>query len=162
METEIILTVVAFLLGGIVRSLVGAGHVSRWAGYIPCGIVCAAIGLADLPLDLMNMADILWAVLISCHLGLGYTQWEDRKWMVLRFGIPAVMLAGPLLFFGETNAFAAGLYILLSLGAGAIYPDRQKIFEILKLDRIDSSFIDSARLAEFVAGAFILGGMAVL
>lgn len=159
---EIILTVVAFLLGGIVRSLVGAGYVSRWAGYIPCGIVCAAIGLADLPVDLMSMADILWAVLISCHLGLGYTQWEDRKWMVLRFGIPAVMLAGPLLFFGEIEAFGAGLYILLSLAAGALYPDRQKIYEMLKLDRIQSSFIDSARLAEFVAGACMLGGLSVL
>lgn len=159
---EIILTAVAFLLGGTVRSLVGAGYVSRWGGYIPCGIVCAAVGLTGLPVDLMNMLAILWAALISCHLGLGYTQWEDRKWMVLRFGIPALVLAGPLLFFGETDASGAGLYILLSLGAGAFYPSRQKIYEMLKLDRIQSSFIDSARLAEFVAGACMLGGLSVL
>jgi hypothetical protein len=173
-----------FLLGGIGRSIVGTGvgptWIGRWSIYPSIAFLSAYIGLADLHhLSLAEHgAGMIWVALIaSLNLGLGYTQWENWKWMALRFGLPSLILVCPLLYL-DTHPYTGLLYyVALSLFAGLFYPVREKAWQrilgqvgrVYPLGKnIHGSFIspvswlDSARLAEFVAGACILGGLGIL
>lgn len=148
-------------LGGLGRALVGSGHLSRWSVYPLVAVVCASVGLVQFPLVQVENLLVLWAALVaSLSMGMGYTQWESWKWMAVRFGLPSLVLVAPLLLLHHYHTSA--LYLLISLSAGLFYPHRQRAFEFLRLDRLNYSWIDSARLAEFVAGACILGGLGLL
>jgi hypothetical protein len=57
---------------------------------------------------------------------------------------------------------SAGIYVVLSLLAGYLYPHREKVFQLLRLNKINYSWVDSARLAEFVAGVAVFGGLSIL
>lgn len=153
------LSAVCFILGGLARAVVGTGYLSRWAVYPFVALICSFVGMYDVT---GNIFAVCWAAFISCHLGLGWTKWEDWKWMVSRFGIPSVVLTLPLILLGYVGPVAGIVYILLSVGAGYLYPHRERVFQFLRLNKIKYSWMDSARLAEFVAGVTVFGGLSIL
>jgi hypothetical protein len=167
------LVTIMFILGGIGRAIVGTGAgpkwIGRWSVYPPIALLSAYAGLAPTlgqsgssGLDLLtSFGSVGWAALIaSLNLGLGYTQWESWKHMTLRFGLPALTSVLPMIYLHET--LSPLLYPLLAVLVGLFYPYRQSAFEGLRLDRLSYSWLDSSRLAEFVAGACILGGLSIL
>lgn len=170
-----------FLLGGFGRAVVGVGHssklLSRWSVYPPIALLSAYVGLAPTldELEILHLATVFWvALIVSLNLAVGYTQWESWKWMALRFGLPSLVLILPLAYIEAVPVLSACLYLALSVAAGLFYPHRQRVFDALGLARFgpDSqssgflrvrwSWVDSSRLAEFVAGVCILGGLSVL
>jgi hypothetical protein len=153
------LLAICFILGGLARAFVGTGYLSRWAVYPFIALICAFIGLYNVT---DNIFAVCWAALIACHLGLGWTKWEKWKWMLGRFGLPALVLTVPLLYLGYISMASAGIYVVLSLLAGYLYPHREKVFQLLRLNKINYSWVDSARLAEFVAGVAVFGGLSIL
>jgi len=153
------LLAICFILGGLARAFVGTGYLSRWAVYPFIALICAFIGLYTVT---DNIFAVCWAALIACHLGLGWTKWEKWKWMLGRFGLPALVLTVPLLYLGYISMASASIYVVLSLLAGYLYPHREKVFQLLRLNKINYSWVDSARLAEFVAGVAVFGGLSIL
>jgi len=153
------LLAICFILGGLARAFVGTGYLSRWAVYPFIALICAFIGLYTVT---DNIFAVCWAALIACHLGLGWTKWEKWKWMLGRFSLPALVLTVPLLYLGYISMASAGIYVVLSLLAGYLYPHREKVFQLLRLNKINYSWVDSARLAEFVAGVAVFGGLSIL
>ena len=154
--------ILALLIGGTSRALVGAGMLTRWAVYPPAAIICGWIGLAPTPgpTGMVPIDWVLWSALVSCHLGLGRTEWESARHMALRFGLPAVILVAPLVYLGMTDMSHAGSYFAMSLVAGLIYPVRA-LFDHL-IPSWSRPFVDSARVMEFIAGACIFGGLSIL
>lgn len=168
---EMLILSACILLGSLSRASVGAGLFSRWLTYPLAAAICAYAGLTPI-LDLTTLdgglVSYLWVVLIaSLSLGLGYTQWESGAWMALRFGLPALVLTGPLAL-QYTSGVACLLYALLSVCAGLLYPHRQKLFERLGFSNRSLGILghridwDSARFAELWTGAAILGGLLLL
>ena len=111
------LLAICFILGGLARAFVGTGYLSRWAVYPFIALICAFIGLYTVT---DNIFAVCWAALIACHLGLGWTKWEKWKWMLGRFGLPALVLTVPLLYLGYISMASAGIYVVLSLLAGPV------------------------------------------
>jgi len=154
--------VIAFILGGIARALVGDGKVSRWAIYPPVVAISALIG--HFPDDLLGILVVLWVtVAASLNMAAGYTNWESWKHMVIRLGIPALILVAPLLYVESTTVDNALMYVLLCVFVGLAYPHRAVFEKIPGMPfKIKSFTVDSARIMEFISGALILGGVALL
>jgi len=154
-----------FLLGGLGRSLVGTGRGPRWIGrwsvYPPIALLSAYIGLAPAHLGIELLVLVWVALIASLSMGLGYTQWESWKHMSLRLGLPALGIVLPLaILLGLAGTHL--LYVSLSVMCGLLYPHRQGVFVLLRLDRAPHySWLDSSRLAEFITGACVLGGLSL-
>ena len=160
------LIAVMFLLSGAGRSMVGTGSgpkwIGRWSVYPPIALLSAYTGL-DPILSLSDGLLLLWlSVGASPNLAMGYTQWESWKHMAVRFGLPALLTVLPVIVLQGTEVVQGGIYLTLAVLAGLFYPHRQRVFEFLRLDRLSYSWLDSSRLAEFVAGACVLGGLSIL
>ena len=108
---------------------------------------------------------------------MGYTRWECWWWMVLRLGLPSLLLVLPVVYLQQATLSQALGYVLFSAIAGLLYPHRQRLFELLGLRQrtlqLPSLFHrqgstpttvdwDSARLMELIVGAAVLGGLALL
>tara|TARA_Y100000310_G_scaffold195873_1_gene195886 strand:+ start:4288 stop:4851 length:564 start_codon:yes stop_codon:yes gene_type:complete len=181
------------ILGGAARALVGTGKgpawIGRWSVYPVIAFLAALVGLNDIPpetpLIYLSILYLYVVAVASLNIGRGYTDWEDGKWMVLRFGLPSILLTMPLMYY-QYSLQNLLWYIILSVASGVFYPVRQKVFdlkvpywyrwiedeknpEIVHREwsyyqpfHLPFKWWDSARLAEFIAGAAILGGLSIL
>jgi hypothetical protein len=171
----ITLQMLCVLLGGLVRSGVGSGiPINKYLTYLLTALFCGYVGLAPTlyPISLDNPDLFLWlwvSAIAALNLAAGYTRWECWWWQALRFGLPSLVLVLPYLVLSD-HILSYCLYLFATALTGSIYPHRQKLFELLHLP--ERSFqipftklfitLDSARLAEFILGAAVIGGTAWL
>ncbi len=99
-------------------------------------IVSLALWSTGLPILISLICGVV--ALLNTH--MGYTKWESYKWMVPRFGSPALIV------FLLTGSW---LYPLLCATAGAIYP---LLYNVNRGEEM-------ARLSR---GAAILGGLSLI
>jgi len=156
---------ISVLLGAAGRSLVGSGHLSRWATYPPIALIVVALQLVSIHqgLDILTVACMGWAVLVvSLTLGMGYTQWEDRKHMMLRYGVPSLLLVMPWLVQGQWGAL---IYPMIAALMGWSYPIRQKLFDLVGCQEKSIPLLgkdfhwNSGSVMEMFLGGSLLGGL---
>ena len=99
-------------------------------------IVALALWSIGLPLQVSLVCGVV--ALLNTH--MGYTKWESYKWMIPRFGGPALIV------FLLTGSW---LYVLLCALAGALYP------ALYNVER-------GEEIARFPRGAAILGGLSLI
>jgi len=172
MLITILLIFLSIVLGSAARMSVGNGLSSRWATYPPVAAIILLAGAWPIlePIQTETILLHLWMVLVaSLSLGMGYTQWENRTWMMCRYGLPSVVLLALPISLGLLGLGVPQiLYVLICLGSGAFYPSRQRAFELLRLREasyqtpIGLIAVDSSRLAEACLGAAVLGGLIFL
>ena len=139
------------LLGGIARAVVGAGWVSRGIAYPIASAICAFAGLG------LTWWAIPFAIIPAVTFWVGYTKWEDRWFMAVRYGAATTLLGS--IYFAMTGNWTGLLWGAASMASGIFYNDLQKHTTwISKL----SSKLDSSRVAEFVAGSIVIGGVSLL
>lgn len=143
---------IAFL-GGLARAAVGAGWVSRSIVYPVAALACSwwAFG--------WSLWMIPFAVVPALTMWLGWTKWENDKYMAGRYGVPPLLLASVYgLTTGNPWPFA---WAWACAAVGFVYWTLLKRFE--KVDKtILGVHIDGARIAEFIAGTVIIGGVSLL
>jgi len=83
----IVISFIAAVLAGCVRSGVGAGWLPRVIAYPMAGI---AVALAGFGVDPLGLA---FAAVAVGTLWLGHTKWEDPAYMAARYGLPALVLS---------------------------------------------------------------------
>lgn len=143
---------IAFL-GGLARSAVGAGWLARALVYPPVALACAwwAFGF--------SWWALAFAVVPALTLWLGWTRWEDQAYMTARYGAPALILAIVYLIV------AGGTYPLIwaafCAAVGFVYWPMLMAFEDVNVTVL-GVHIDGARIAEFIAGTVIIGGVSLL
>ena len=187
--TIIILCVV---LGGLARSLVGSGHLSRWATYPIVAALCGYVGLSPTlyltPIE--NICLLLWVVAVSSlNLASGWTKiYADtvplRTPLQYLIGGPRLVhpenVLGWDLGSGRWMAVRLGLPSLVLVGpliwigsyGALLYPMIVAVAGLIYPHRqklfgrltwsIGSFVCDSARYQEFIVGAAVLGGLAFL
>jgi hypothetical protein len=104
------------------------------------GVAGLIVGLALWSTGLPILVSIICGVVALLNTHMGYTKWESYKWMIPRFGVPALVV------FLLTGSW---LYPLLCATAGAIYP---LLYNVNRGEEI-------ARLPR---GAAILGGLSLI
>lgn len=167
----IIVAGIVALLTGLTRALVGAGkYVSRGWGYPLVATLAAsagpgrsalidAHGLSVLDPWVVAIA-VLYAVIPAVVLWRGIDGWERQSYMGRHYGIACLALALADIYvrhIGWALPWAAASY-----GVGYFYEPLLERFKDVHV-RINSRLdIDANRIAEFIAGAVIIGGVAFL
>jgi len=138
-------------LGGLARMFVGVGWLSRGIIYPPTALLCAWLGFG------ISWWTIPFALIPALTLWLGWTKWEDPLFMGARYGLPPLVLSG-------VYGYLTGDYTPILWGASSVLVGISYNVIQLKATWISklSSKLDSSRVAEFVAGSVILGGVSLL
>lgn len=153
MSTLMIIAVILAMTAGAVWRLVDGHGWGPTAVRVPLAFIIAAAAA------LLSVGETWWIVWLAGWAGLniivGHTDWSDFLWMPLRFGSVAALTILP---YG-TDAW---LYVALCAIAGLCYP----LFMILDLPKVTIrgvQVIDGQEAwARLPAGAFIIGGLALL
>ena len=135
--------VIAMLLAGLSRALVGNGTASRWAVYPPAAALAAWYGFG------MTWWALAFGVCVMLLMIGGYTEWENKAYMAIRYGGVPTLLA--ILAQSHPALIWAGA----CLATGYSYNWMKHIVK-------DLNFKYSDQVPEFIAGAVIIGGIALL
>jgi len=144
----------AILIASVARAVVGSGHLSRGIAYPIAAALAAYVGFgADwwaVPFTIVPAA-VLW---------LGRTKWEDRLYTVARLGAAPTALGA--VHYVLTGHFGGIWWGLACMAMAVIDIDIRERLDHVRIELPGDFVIDSARVAEFVNGAVILGGVALL
>lgn len=143
---EVAAIVLAIAAAGIGRALVGAGTLSRGIVYPVVAGFAAFVGFGA------SWWALPFAIVPALTLWLGFTKWEVPAYMAARYGLPAALLA--FVHAWLTTLPGAAAWAIACILIGGFYGTMQA--------RLVNRWVDSSRLAEFAAGAVIIGGVAVL
>ena len=145
MTLEIILFFITLLaISGMSRALVGSGKTSRWLTYPPVATIVA--------ISSFGVTVPALIVAVAClTMGLGYTEWYDKKYMLVRYGIAPLLAT---LVLVSVFAVSPVLYVwpIASAIVGWFYGDLKDVTAYL-------GWHD--QVAEFIAGAIGIGLAAI-
>lgn len=148
-----VLSGVACILAGLGRAAVGAGWSQRFYTY---PLIALFAGLYGFGFHAWAVPFIVVPMLV---IWLGWTKWEDPIWMTIRYGLAPGILAITYAFM--TNDPTPIAWAMACGGYGAV----DGLVRV-KLEPYGFTLwgqqIDSARYAEFLTGAIIVGGVALL
>lgn len=149
----LIISIVACVMAGIGRAVVGAGKLDRAVVYPFISFFASAWAFG------VTWWMLPFAIVPMMMIWLGWTKWEDPVWMSIRYGLfPGILAFTYGVMTGDPSAI---IWAAACASYGSVdWIVRVKLepygFEVL------GQQIDSARYAEFLTGAIIVGGVAFL
>ena len=149
---------IAFI-GGLARSAVGAGWLSRGLVYPQVALACAYWAFG------WSWRTLAFAAVSALTLWLGRTKWQRSAFMVLRYGALAWVLT--VLHVATGGSELSLIWPVMCGLVGHFYDDMLEAFADISFS-ISLPFtdiqlhIDGARIAEFIAGTVIIGGVSLL
>jgi len=147
------MTFLATILGGLSRALVGGGWVSRGAIYAPTAALCAYLGFG------LTWEALVFGAVSALTLSAGWTKWDDGPYMAFRYGIlPMITAFAYLVATHDPLPMAWGMACAF---IGFTYGTMLSLFKRVNID-IKGYVIDASRVAEFVVGSVIIGGISFL
>lgn len=143
----------AVILGGLGRAVVGGGWVSRGFVYGPTAAISAYLGFG------MTWEALVFAGLAAATLTAGWTKWEDGLFMAARYGtLPMIGAVAYTIAYHDNTPI---IWAFACVAVGFLYGTMLTLFKRVRVD-IKGYVIDANRVAEFVAGSVIIGGLALL
>jgi hypothetical protein len=147
---EVALALVAILIAGLARSTDGAGSSS--ASIVYPG-TCALAAYCGFGIDWWAVA---FAVVSGAVLWLGFTKWEDRTFMAVRYGLGPCALA---LVYDLMTWQLHPRVLAWAVGCAAVGAMYQTMKDVCADLPIRAAISD--RIPEFIAGAWIIGAVAL-
>jgi hypothetical protein len=144
------LALVAIIIAGLARATEGSGHASAAMVYPGACALAAYCGFG------LEWWAIPFAIVPGAVLWLGFTKWEDRLFMAVRYGAAPMFLA--VVFDLMTWQLHPGV-LAWAVGCAVVGALYQTLKEVCAGLPIPPPISD--RIPEFIAGAWIVGVLAL-
>lgn len=147
------MTFLAAIFAGLGRAVVGGGWISRGIVYPITAAISAYLGFG------LTWEALGFGVAAAVTMWVGWTKWDDQLWMSIRYGLLPWLVAAA--FFIAYGGALPCIWAFACTLTGTLYWAILETFKPVRYE-IKGYVIDASRIAEFIAGSIIVGGIGFL